>query len=99
MPGVDEGLLSESIGYCFFKLQLFENSAEWYLKSLSLAPDGPRSAEIRDDTARAYTHLGNTLQKEGKIEEAIAQFRLALEVKPEKSIVQAISRTLDELEA
>ena len=99
LPGVDYGLLSETIGYCFFKLQLFENSAEWYLKALSLEPDGPRSAEIRDDTARAHTHLGNTLQKEGKVEEAIAQFRLALEVKPEKSIIQAISRRLNDLEA
>ena len=74
LPGVDEGSLSESIGYCFFKLRLFENSAEWYLKALSLEPDGPRSAEIRDNAASAHTQLGNTLLKKGKIEEAIAHF-------------------------
>jgi len=89
------GPLYEAGGFCFFQLGAFERSAEWYRKALSFDPSSP--SEVRNNAARAYVQLANALIKEGKRQEAIAQFHLALEVEPEDSIVHAILRTLNQL--
>jgi len=90
-----DGPLCEAIGFAFFELGNFEKSAESYRKALSIGPSSP--VEVRNNAARAHVHLANSLLREGRREEAIRQFRLALEVEPEDSIVQAITRTLTEL--
>jgi tetratricopeptide (TPR) repeat protein len=89
--------LYAALGYCFLRAGQFANSAKFYQKALSLNPDGPNSLQMRNDAATAHIHLANGLLQEFKVAEAVEQFHLALELEPEESIVQAISRTLNEL--
>ena len=86
----------EMVGFCFFQLGSYEQSAEWYQRALSLNPSSP--LEVRNNVARARVHLANALLREGKRTDAVSQFHSALEMKPEDSIVQAISTTLAALE-
>lgn len=97
LPGIDEGRLYESIGSCFFHLDQFERSTEWYRKALSLDLHSSRSQETRNNAANAYIQLANKLLQDGKREEAIVKFHLALDIKPEKSVVEAVSQTLTRL--
>ena len=86
--------LYEGIAYCLFKTSQFEKSMAWYRKALSINPDSPK---LRNNTATAYVNLADKLLEEGQEKEAIGQFRLALEVEPDDSIVETISQKLTEL--
>lgn len=90
-----KGPIYEAVGFCFFQLGNFEKSAEWYQKALSFSPSSP--VEVRNNAARAHIHLANELLQAGKRAEACVQFRAALALRPEDSVVQAVVRTLTEL--
>lgn len=96
-PETRQGYLYMNIAYCFFNLGQFEKAAEYYRKALLLERSGPRFQEVIDNAAIAHINVANKLLQENKIDEAVAQFHMALELEPENSIVQAISKTLNDI--
>ena len=59
--------------------------AAWHFSDISSEIDklGDKALAIKPDYAEAYSNMGNALQEQGKLEEAIEAFNKALAIKPD----------------
>jgi len=89
--------LCAALGYCLLRTGRFAESAKFYREAISLNPTGSNALQMKNDAATAHIHLANGLLEQSQTKQAVEQFHLALELEPEDSIVDAITRTLNQL--
>ena len=83
----DDGYITDSLGWVYFKRGQFADALEWLLKAHALAPDDPVILE----------HLGDAYQRTGDSQKAILQYQKALGKKPQDQapLIEKIKRLED----
>ena len=51
-----------------------------------ILPIQPHALQLRANSAEGYTHLGNALGAQGRVKEAAAAFRRAIELQPDAAL-------------
>jgi len=67
----DDGYITDSLGWVFFKKGQIDEALRWLHKAVALAPDDPVIVE----------HLGDAYHRAGDIDKALEHYRKALEIK------------------